>query len=291
MSEPIGGSHEVVAFGIRVTGLPLDPWQPPATPYPAHASVAWRANRSPVQGATAGWARGDAESVTAGWGSFAEYRLRTHPPIVDANLDAISPLDAVLALLLSVMPMTLPLFELEPFHGSAVRAQDGALMFLGGRGDGKSSTAAAMHSMGYEAMTDDACALDAGGMLWPGPPLLSPRDDRAEPPTVGRYNQKFLRTVGDVGGDPAEVKQVFVLRPLPGEELDIRSLTATEAFPAVIAQSRTPMFLADVRRAQQLRLAALLSRIGVHEIRYDPERCSFLDVGGEVANLMGVGAT
>ena len=289
--DGLGESFEVVVFGVRVTDLPIAPWPVQGDQPSSARSIAWHSERSLVSGEPDGWSFGDADAATVGWGAFADYRMRAgHRCTVDVVIDDISDADAVLAFILSVLPMALPLFGLEPFHGSAVRVGDGAALFLGGRGGGKSSTAAALHSIGYSVLTDDACAIDADGVLWPGPPLVSPRDDRAEQRVVGRYNKKFLRSVGDTDGNPASVEQVFLLQPQPGADLSVRRLSAAEAFPAVIAQSRHPLFLAQVRRDLQFRLAAHLSRLGVSVIEYDPERCSFLDVATEVTGSLRVGA-
>ena len=286
-----GAPLVAAALGVRVTGLPLAPWPRRHVAALSSSSIAWHGHRAPVPGDIDGWSSEATDAVTIGWGAFAEYRLRVDPrPTVDVVIDDISDADAVLAFMLSVLPMALPLFGLEPFHGSAVRVGDGAALFLGGRGGGKSSTAAALHSIGYSVLTDDACAIDADGVLWPGPPLVSPRDDRAEQRVVGRYNKKFLRSVGDTDGNPSSVEQVFLLQPKPGTDLSFRRLSAAEAFPAVIAQSRHPLFLAEVRRDLQFRLAAHLSRLGVSVIEYDPERCSFLDVATEVTGSLRVGA-
>ena len=291
MTDPVEGHHEAVALGIRLQGLPLDPWPPSAVPVSSCQSLEWRATRKPVPGDPDGWSSGQSAGAIIGWGGFAEYQvLAGASPAVDVLIDDISGTDAVLAFLLSVLPMALPLFGLEPFHGSAVRVDDGAAVFLGGRGGGKSSTAAALHSIGYPVLTDDACAMDADGVLWPGPPFVSPRDDRAEQRVVGRYNKKFLRSIGDTNGGPANVEQVFLLQPHPGTDLSVRRLSAAEAFPAVIAQSRHPFFLAEVRCDLQFRLAARLSGLGVSAIEYDPDRCSFLDVATEVTSSIRLGA-
>jgi hypothetical protein len=288
MDEPLEGACESTALGVRVTHLPFDPWRPSTTPT-SSASIRWRASRGGAIGDPAGWWRGDLETATVGWGGFADYHVRsTPPPQVDVSLDAASPDEVVLAFMLSVLPTVLPLFGLEPFHGSAIRVGDGAAVFLGGRGGGKSSTAAALHSMGYQVMTDDACALDDEGRLWPGAPLVSPRDELAEQRVVGSYNRKLLRDVGDTGSTPALVRRVFVLQPEPGSVLRVAALPRADAFLQVIGNSRHPHFLAEVRQARRFRLAARLSELGVHAIRYDPGRHSFLDVAAEVTRSPGL---
>lgn len=289
--DDLEGAFEAVAYGVRVTGLPFAPWPQRGDPSSVSRSISWHSERAPVPGHLDGWSLGDAGSARIGWGAFADYRIDVgRTCTVAVRVDDISPTDAVLAFLLSVLPMSLPLFGLEPFHGSAVRGEDGALVFLSGRGGGKSSTASALNSLGYPLLTDDACALDADGLLWPGPPLLSPRDEQAEQRVVGQYNKKFLRSAGDIDANPVSIDRVFLLHPEPGRDTSVRRITAAEAFPAVIAQSRHPLFLADVRRDLQFRLAARLSTLGVDEVTYDPQACSFLDVAVEVTRSAGLGA-
>jgi SAM-dependent methyltransferase len=106
---------------------------------------------------------------------------------------AISDADAASAFIFSVLPLALPLFGLEPFHGSAVGVQGGALLVLGAAGTGKSSTAAAMEAGGFDLLADDASAIDGKGHLWPGPPALNPRWGDAQQRVVWRYNAKDVR--------------------------------------------------------------------------------------------------
>ncbi len=52
---------------------------------------------------------------------------------------------------------------LVPLHGSAVMTENGAVLFLGQSGAGKSTTAAALNKRGYSFVSDDICALKLEG--------------------------------------------------------------------------------------------------------------------------------
>jgi hypothetical protein len=55
-------------------------------------------------------------------------------------------------------------------HGSAVCGPRGALAFLGDRGSGKSTTAAALTARGYSMLCDDVIPVSGGPMVLPGIP-------------------------------------------------------------------------------------------------------------------------
>jgi len=60
---------------------------------------------------------------------------------------------------------------LLPLHGSAIRVKDGAVVFAGPSGNGKSTLAAALMERGHPFVTDELCALDVKEN---SPPTLLP---------------------------------------------------------------------------------------------------------------------
>jgi hypothetical protein len=221
--------------------------------------------------------------MAIGWGGFANYEFTfDEQPSVSVTIDDITDDEAVLAFALSVLPMALPMFDLEPFHGSAIKIGDEALILLGAQGGGKSSTAAALHTLGYASMTDDTCAIDGDRVLWPGPPLISPRDDTASQPIIGRYNNKHLRSIGDGDVAPAPVGGVVILHPEPGSKLHAERLSAAAAFPMILGNARHAWFLEQRRRSMQFHVATMLSRLPVSVLTYDAARSNFGDVANEI---------
>lgn len=60
---------------------------------------------------------------------------------------------------------------LLPLHGSAIKAGDGAVLFSGVSGAGKSTTAAAFVRRGYRLLADDVCAIEVNDS---GQPIVRP---------------------------------------------------------------------------------------------------------------------
>ena len=56
-------------------------------------------------------------------------------------------------------------------HGSAASSTHGALVFIGNRGSGKSTTAAALASHGYRMLCDDIVPISKGPLVMPGVPV------------------------------------------------------------------------------------------------------------------------
>lgn len=138
-----------------------------------------------------------------------------------------------------------------PFHGSAVRTPQGAVMFCGTQGAGKSTTAAALCQLGWEFMSDDVCAVyfsDGCPILFPGlsgaklaadsftyvnggAPASSP-----VAPILQKYGFSFSSSC-----DPAPLTAICILEP-SDDALSIRPLTGAARLTAVIAQLYRPLF-------------------------------------------------
>jgi hypothetical protein len=227
-------------------------------------------------------AEGDLLGV--GWADYAEYRVGLSPaPFAEAIIGPIPESEAAIAFLLSVLPMALPLFEVEPLHGSAVRVDRGAVVLLGPRGAGKSSIASAMESLGFGLLADDCSAIDDELRLWPGPPLLNPRWTDAQQPVVGTYNAKDVRSPLRHSPDPQAVAGVLSLEPLDGAALQIRSLRSSEALVKILGNARSPDVFAPRRRALQFHIASTLSTGPTGALTYDSTRHGFYQIADTAA--------
>lgn len=270
-------------YGLSVVGL-TPPWLP-ASGSAREGPVDWLAERGSVAEAPAGWAKEGPDDLTVGWARYAEYRLSIAPSAcVHAVLDTVSDEESVLCFILSVIPLALPLFGLEPLHGSAVVCDDEAALLLGAAGAGKSSLAAALGNRGYGCLADDACAIDASGLLWPGPPLVAPRGDGAGGHVVGMYTGKMVTLVANHRSEPLRASRVLVLRPEPGASLAIRPLVGREAFTALLGHVRAPGVLRTRRRDLQLQVVARLAGLPVATLSYEPGRNSPEETADATAN-------
>ncbi len=185
--------------------------------------------------------------------------------------------------MISVLPLALPLTDVEPLHGAAVGWDGGALLLLGRSGWGKSSLAAALSHLGHGFLADDACALDGEGMLWPGPPLLGSRIGSDGHPVVASYDGKTVVAPPGHDPEPRPAAGVLILSPEVGSDLGVRPLAGREALTEVLRHARAPRLFTDRRRGLQLKTAARLSRLPAGRVTYDPARHGVGEAAGVVA--------
>jgi Mrp family chromosome partitioning ATPase len=231
-----------------------------------------------VPSTPASWLRVNGSSLVMGWAGEAEFDVRQDPrPTVTATLSADDELDGAWCCCLSVVPLVLPLFGIEPLHASAVRTASGTLAVLGRSGAGKSTVAAALVSAGGSLQADDACAIDADGRLWPGPPFLR-LADRAQATavpgkTVGEYDGKAVVRPSRWDPRPTDIAAVVALDPGVDRSLTVTPADSRGALRMLLANVRAPAALADLRRETQLRaLSALAGRTRVARLSYAPGR-------------------
>jgi len=112
-------------------------------------------------------------------------------------------------------------------HGSAVAGPAGGLVFIGKKGAGKSTTAAAMTARGYRILCDDVIPIAAGPLVLPGIPLPKllpdayerligdPEDAAHLFDGAGKYHASL-----PAGTEAAALKMIFLLEP--SEEAALR---------------------------------------------------------------------
>lgn len=187
--------------------------------------------------------------------------------------------DAAMDLLLGVVPLTLPAFDLVPMHGAAV-TPDGrtACLVLGDSGAGKSTTLAALLDAGAWFLADDACAIDEEGLLWPGPPLYSTRDSASDGdlPTFGG---KGVHRPGREWSSPIPVGSIAVLSPGP---LSARVVDGGAAVRHIMDHHRSKWLLAAGRERLRFGVTTKMASIPVKEINYTPG----VDTPSRVAELI-----
>ncbi len=77
----------------------------------------------------------------------------------------------VVPLLGTVMAVAMQQKNLSALHGSSVIIGDVAIVFLGGKGEGKSTIAAYLQKQGHTLLSDDVCAIDMNAQ---SAPLIAP---------------------------------------------------------------------------------------------------------------------
>jgi hypothetical protein len=135
-------------------------------------------------------------------------------------------------------------------HASAVVIDDRIAAFVGHKGFGKSTTAAALHESGYTLFTDDILSVRLGGSppeafpgfsqlkLWPSAveAIFSDGDDEA-----GRGEDKQTRRVASAyTGDPLPVGAIFVLG---AGDLGVESIAGQAALLEILRNSYASRFV------------------------------------------------
>ncbi len=136
-------------------------------------------------------------------------------------------LDEVTAILLgTILGVTLRLRGILCLHSSVLAVQDRAIAFLGVKGAGKSTTAAALAQLGTPVLADDVAVLrpqEAGFQVQPGYPRLrlwksavnALYGSEAELPRVFQPLEKHFLPLSSKGDGDAEAPWQFHPHPLP----------------------------------------------------------------------------
>jgi hypothetical protein len=260
--------------GVRLLGFPGFPGLSQNPNAPSLASLSWSSEAGSCRDDADGSFHDGVRGLAIEWGGYARYEVTREHAGARAHVvrDGIDASEAARGFLFSVLPAALPLFGMEPLHGSAIEIGGGAFLMLGATGSGKSSIAAGFGSLGFAILSDDACALDADAHLWPGPPLVNPRWRGSELAVVGEYNGKVIRAGAPGSRKPHELTGVVLVKPYEAAHLGVRDLTPAEAFPEVLANVRLPGVLPGLRRSTQLRIVSAVASSHCAEVRFDPIR-------------------
>lgn len=274
------------AFGIELLDLPGS-W--PTTRGEPRRSLRWRLNQRAFVPSPRWWFRETDDGLIVHFEEEGEYRLRSGPEAeVSVTLGPKREAEAALAFLVSVIPLALPLFDLEPFHGTALETSRGsALLVLGHADSGKSTTATALRELGLGFLADDACALDVGGRLWPGPPLLSVHQLGASDDEFAVYDGKSIVAVDGHDASSREVSATAILRPEAGASLGVTPQAGRGAIEGVLAEVRAPRVMPGRREELQVAAAAGLARGPVGLVSFDKRVHPPREVGKSILDWMG----
>jgi hypothetical protein len=132
-------------------------------------------------------------------------------------------------------------------HASAVKVSGGAVAFVGDKGAGKSTMAAAMHARGHELVADDIVAIDTAGatpMAYPGFPQLKLFPESAaqlvdDATALPRLHPEFEKRAARIGSrfaaDPLPLRAVYEL--IAGEAERIETPPPQQAFMQLVRHS------------------------------------------------------
>ena len=245
---PSGGAASYSAFGLRLRSeLPLPGLRPapPAAEAGGGAEVVVRRGGVEAPGplgayGIAGWPGDEADVVV--WRRETRLRITASDITVDTADDAFAR-QCVLGPGLGVLLHRRGHLVL---HGSAVDVGGRAVVLVGHKGAGKSTTAAALVARGHRLLTDDLVALDEGGAVLPGPTQMKLWDASAG--ALGVETEPFMSGLdkgvwhGATAADrPAPLALVCSLDW--ADAVALEPLAGPAAFGDVFAHVYAPRFL------------------------------------------------
>ncbi len=136
-------------------------------------------------------------------------------------------------------------------HGSAVVIEGSAVAFLGPKGMGKSTTAAALHRSGHPMLTDDILSIDTSCIpktafpgapvikLWPSAEEALFQDGMTHEPLLA--TDKAVRKMPEAyAGHPAPLEACFIL---DAGDTGVERVVGREAFLGILQNSYASRFL------------------------------------------------
>jgi hypothetical protein len=201
--------------------------------------------------------------------------------------------DALVYLLGPVLGFVLRLRGVTCLHASAVAVRDRALVFVGGAGAGKSTTAAAFAKRGFAVLTDDVTALAHDGvsfLVQPGLPrvLLWPESAEAlwpspaaMPRLVSGWEKRYL-DLSQPGfrfcREPQRMGAVYVLesRRKDATTAEFAPLAGTAGLMRLVANTYANHLIDGSMRADELEvLGRLMAAVPVRSMEA-PDDCGAL---------------
>lgn len=192
--------------------------------------------------------RADKDEICLYWRNVGAFLIKSGreiiiDPVVDTDEQLLR-----LFLLGKVLGSLLHQRGLLVLHASAVTVNGEAIAFLGGKGYGKSTTAAAMYTSGYPLVADDVVALQVDNietpLVFPGYPQIKLWPEAAD--SVGEAADTLPRLHPDFEKRACRASDGFSTLPLPlrriylladGESYEMEPLRPQEAFLEVVRHS------------------------------------------------------
>lgn len=191
------------------------------------------------------------------WRIVGKFAIRAGKEIIIDALCDVEERTICLPLLGPVMATAMHQRQFLILHGNgvAINGDNGAAIFVGRSGQGKSTMSAALYKHGHPLITDDVTAINVMDndvptvspsfpqiKLWPESVESTLKEDveslsRVHPEVEKRLFRLFDRFYPHV----CNIKKIYVLAT--GDKLQISPLQGHEAVKAIIANSYMPMFL------------------------------------------------
>ena len=244
----------------------------------------------------------DGDDVYYYWQLSGKYLIRGGKEIIfDPSPDAISEYAIGLPILGPVLGMLLHQRNYLVLHGSGIKIDGNACLFLGYKGQGKSTMAATLYGRGHKLMADDIAAITFdekdGLMLLPGFPQIKLWPDAVTaalnsnpedmPEIYPDVPKRACPTFENFHHTSIPLKRIYILGS-GGEQPEIKLLKPQEALKQIVGNSYVPMNLGNdfsqIKNAHQhfYDCTKLVNQVSVCSLK----RPRSLDLLPKIANLV-----
>jgi hypothetical protein len=186
--------------------------------------------------------RMEADEAYLFWQEVGAFLVRKGKEIIVDTFPGVEERIIRLPLLGTVLSAAISQRDLPALHGSAVAVNGQAVAFLGFRGAGKSTMAAALYSRGHSMIADDSVVLDIHG---PGMPKALPSfpqfklfpeaaraslgdDPKKLPQLMSGFEKRGRRVVERFSPQPVPLSRLYILER--GSEFGIEPIPTQERF-------------------------------------------------------------
>lgn len=215
-----------------------------------------------------------------------EFLIDSSASRIDVDWEApLTSADASVYLLGPVLGFIMRLRGTVPLHASAVAIGGAGVLFLGGAGAGKSTTAATFAALGFACLSDDVVPVaeaPAAMMAFPSHPRLTIWPESAEalfgsadvlPPLTDAYDKRYLQLDGryQFQATPVPIEVIYALaeRSPDPDALDVRSLSPRGALMTLLGSTYCSYLLDGPMRANEFDLLSRIARrVPVRELRF-----------------------
>jgi hypothetical protein len=253
-------SHRYVLYGLGVhSQIPL--WGPGTSECPSDVTVRWERVATPAS-VVAETGRPDADTgeLRLSWPDLGEMVIRSGTEIRVATGDHVE--CSHVRHLVCGIGLGLALHQRGVFalHASAVAIDGRAMVFVGPKGAGKSTLAAALSARGHTLLSDDVVALDlpddGAPQLRPGPTNLNLWPDSAaatgyDPGALSRIWSRSAKLAqwipeGEASA-PVPLGAIFVLASSESSPQILPRLSPIDAFAQLVGHTHAFRWISDKR--------------------------------------------
>ncbi len=191
------------------------------------------------------WYAHGENSLFLKWDRIGSYLIREGKWIVISQSHAPRTMSPVVPLLGTVMAIAMHQRGMTSLHGSSVLVDGAAIIFLGEKGEGKSTIAGYFQKQGHSLLSDDVCAIDMQRQesptiypsfsrikLWPDAmhylEYAPEQHERVHP----EFEKRNISLDAGFSFTPSPVAAIIVLTT--GSDVSLEALTGHQAIPFIL---------------------------------------------------------